>query len=254
MRRKILLRTGIVLLVLGGLLTALFLMIQHEPEFYRNKEIPPGPLRTEQSRDCEARLITLLNDIADGADTWQATLTEAQINSYLQERFIQSGLAGMMLKGISEPRVSIDDDVIRLGFRYGTPPWSTVVSVDLRVWQAPKETNVVALEIVSLRAGMIPLSSKFLMDQLTTIVRTGNRDIEVDWYRHEGNLVALLRFNGPKQRSSNQLETLTVGQGKITIAGRSLNALPVKTESPPAAQDAKATPPNRVGNNAVPKK
>ena len=55
--------------------------------------------------------------------------------------------------GISEPRLSLEPDRIRLGFRYGAGPWSTVVSLMIRVWLVPREQNTVALEFESLHSG-----------------------------------------------------------------------------------------------------
>ncbi len=165
--------------------------------------------------------------IKEDRESWQETLTEAQINSYFQERFEQSGVASTMpVKGVHSVRVAIDGDLIRLGFRLGEPPWSTVISVDFQIWkvQIPQENNVVALKLMGVRAGVIPLSSKLLMDQMTGLIRSTNNDIEVSWYRHEGHLVALLRFGGSGRRSTSQLDQLRVHQGKIIIAGHSLNA------------------------------
>lgn len=235
MRRTSLYRFGIGFAAVSGLLTALYLMVRHEPDFYLRKEIPPSELRTRQSFECENKVPALVDAIRSEYDTWQATFTEAQINSYLQERFIQSGVARAMLpEGVSDPRISLEHDTIRLGFRYGTSPWSTVISVDFRIWQAPAEKNVVALQLIGLRAGSVPLTSKFLMHQLTAMVQSQNMDIDVSWHRHEGHLVALLRFNASRPRPTNVLDTLKVGQGKIVISGGSVTAQPKAGPAPTA--------------------
>jgi hypothetical protein len=219
--------------VLGGLLTALYLMVRYEPDFYRQKEIQSGPLRAQQSKEFEGKLYPFVTAISQGHDYWQETFTEAQINSYLQEDFIQSGVAGTMpIKGVSDPRISIEDDILRLGFRYGESPWSTIVNLDFRLWQAPKETNTVALQLVRLRAGLVPLSSKFLMHRVTRLLQSQVKDVEVSWYRHEGHLVALLRFSASRPRPTTQLKQLKVGQDRIIISGRSPNAPPPKIEVP----------------------
>jgi hypothetical protein len=232
MRRKTLIRIAMVLAALGGLLTALYLMLQHEPAFYRQKEIQPGALRKKQAGECENYIWNLLSAIdhkdegRDDHDAWGATFTEAQLNSYFQERFEQSGFHAVMpVKGVHSFRVAIDDDVVRLGFRLGEPPWSSVVSVDFKIWQVPNETNVIALQLLGVRAGMIPLSSKLLMDKLTALARAANSDTEVSWYRHDGYLVALLRFGATHPRQGNNLDELRVSQGRILLSGHSLNGL-----------------------------
>jgi hypothetical protein len=230
MRRKTLIRITLLLAALGGALTAIYLMLRQEPDFYRHKEIQAGTLRTKQAGECESSIWNLINAIKDERDDhdgWQATFTEAQLNSYFQERFEQSGFAGTMpVKGVHGFRVAIDDDIVRLGFRFGEPPWSSVVSVDFKIWQVPNETNVVALQLLGVRAGMVPLSSKLLMDKLTDLIHGASNDIDVSWYRHEGYLVALLRFGSSRPRQANQLEQLRVTQGRLVISGHSLNGMP----------------------------
>jgi hypothetical protein len=49
--------------------------------------------------------------------------------------------------------------------------WSTVISISFRVWVAPKEANVVVLELQSLYAGALPISAQSLLDQLAELKR-----------------------------------------------------------------------------------
>ena len=70
----------------------------------------------------------------------QSRFTEQQINGYLNEGFVQSGLSDRILpEGISEPRVLLEPDKVRLAFRYGSGPWSTVVTLDFHVWLSRHE-------------------------------------------------------------------------------------------------------------------
>ena len=61
----------------------------------------------------------------------------------------------MLPKGFHSPRVAIDGDRLKLGFRYGEGFWSTVVSVELRVWLVADEVNLMAVEVCDLRAGRL---------------------------------------------------------------------------------------------------
>jgi hypothetical protein len=243
MRRKTLIRLALVVVVLGALLVILAWMLSYEPEFYRQKEIQAGKLRNTQGKEVENAVLNMIAAIQSDGEPWQASFTEAQINSYLQGRFIESGLINTVLPtGVSDPRVAIEGDLIRLGFRYGEPPWSTVVSVDFRVWMAPNETNTVALQLLALRAGMIPMSSKFLMDKVAALVRNSTYDIRLSWYRHEGSLVALLQF-GENRVRSNQLGQLQVADGKLIIAGRSPTSPAAKNNPAPASPKVGASEP-----------
>jgi hypothetical protein len=219
MRRKSLLVIGILFLVGSGILAGLIGLVVYEPAYYRERETEPGEVRSRNSKVFSQTLSRLYGEIMADRPSWQATFTEAQINSYLADKFVTSHLDKILLpEGVSDPRIAIDREVIHLGFRYGTPPWSTIMSVDLRVWMAPGESNVVLLQVLGIRAGALPISSKMLIEKAAEAVRNQYRDLEITWHRHEGRMTALLRFNSSRQRT--QLQKLQVGQGMLQIAGR----------------------------------
>ncbi len=231
MRRKTLVRAGIVVATLAGLLVVVYFLLRYEPDFYRSRLIPESDLRSKQAATCEGALFALGAGLSD-KDEFQVSITEAEINSYLQDRFIKSNVQNTVLpRGVTDPRIAIDGDLIRMGFRYGQSPWSTIISVDFKVWRAPKETNVIALQLIGLRAGLIPLSSKFLMDKVADLVQGQSNDIEVSWYRHDGYLVALLRLGASKQRE-HPLEQLHVSEGRIVIASHATSTAPPRSEPP----------------------
>src|SRR5262245_25629721 len=194
MRRKsVLMAVGV--LVLAGLviLGVLALLARHTPRFYDRASVPAGKLRQDQSKSCFQEFGQLFNAIKNHYPSWHVTFTEAQLNSFFEEEFLTSGIAKRLLpEGVTAPRVVIEQDKIRLAFRYGTPPWSTIISVDMRVWLAPKERNVVVLELQSLHAGSLPISAQSLLEQLSAMIR--RHGIDVTWYRHNGNPTAVLRF------------------------------------------------------------
>ena len=228
-RKSLLLAIGIVLLVVGGVGAALVLLVRHEPEFYRRGALPPGPARIEHNKAFMTECGHLISSIASREPKWYATFTDAQINSYFDEEFLVSGTDKTFLPdGISAPRVAIEPDKIRLAFRYGQGTWSTIVSIDLRVWLAKKEPNVVALELQALHAGSLPISSQSLLEHINEGCQRKN--IDVKWYRHNGNPVALLKFQSDGPRPTVQLSQLELRPGLLVIGGRSI-ALGVLTHA-----------------------
>src|SRR5262245_40325882 len=185
MRRKsFFLGLGIVVLLSGSVGSVLAFLVRHKPQVYRQYQPPEGPERKERSDEFLAESVHLTEDILNKRH-WQARFTAEQINSYLQEGFLQSGMGEKSLpEGISEPRVAIEKEKIRLAFRYGNESWSTVISIDLRVWLAPRESNVVVLELQALRAGSLPISAQSLLDRVAEAARQHN--MELTWYRHKG--------------------------------------------------------------------
>src|SRR6266446_476164 len=147
-RPIILLSIGIALLTGIGL-TVLALVLKHEPGFYRRAAVPTGPERKQLSTACLGRFTELIGCLKDGSGDWEIKISQGQFNSYFDEDFIRLGDADALRRnGISEPRLAVEGDRIRLGFRYGSGLWSTVVSYDLRIWLAPRDVNVVAVEIL----------------------------------------------------------------------------------------------------------
>jgi hypothetical protein len=228
-RRSVLLGIALFVLLAVGTGAVLLLLLHHEPDFYQRIAQPPGQERQKHSEEFTAKCTSLLNGMINNRE-WEERFTEAQINSYLDEDFIRSGIHERMLpEGISQPRVSIAPDKVRLAFRYGSAPWcSTIVSIDFRVWlptQSP-ELNVVALELQGLHAGSLPISAQSLLERISDAAR--RQDIEVTWYRHEGNPVALLRLQANQPRPTVRLEKIQLYDGLLILGGHSVEAAPLR--------------------------
>ncbi len=225
-RKSILLGAALLALLAGAVSTALALLVRHEPEFYHSAFLPPGPERKKQSDDFQSKCMSLINGITNDR-SWEERFSDAQINSYLDEGFIRSGINDRMLpEGINQPRISFGPGTVRLAFRYGGGSWcSTVVSIDFRVWLC-KETNVVALELQALRAGSLPITAQSLLERVSEAAR--RQDIEVTWYRHDGNPVALLRFQANQPRPTVRLRRLELKEGELVIGGTSVEAEPLR--------------------------
>src|SRR5216684_1926808 len=195
--KSVILAVGIVLLLLGGTGTGLVLLVRHEPAFYVRAAVPPGEYRMECSADFIREFSKKLIDGIVNKSQWNARFTDEQINSYFAEDFItKHNVENPLPEGVRDPRVALESDIIRLGFRYGKGSWSTVISLDLHVWLVRKEPNVVALEFKALHAGALPISAQSILERVTEMAQQQN--IEVTWYRHQGHPVVLLRFEADR--------------------------------------------------------
>jgi hypothetical protein len=212
------------ILLLAALGSVLLLLILHEPGFYARAAVAPGPTRQEDSRVCFSKFFKLGNCWVDGHGNWDVKFKQTELNSFFEEEFVRLGDAEILKRhGISEPRVVLEKDRIRLAFRYGTKPWSTIFSIDFKVWLAPNDVNVVAVEILGRHFGALPVSAQSLCEVLSELGRQKN--IEVTWYRHNNHPVALLRFQVERTRPTAQLLRLSVDDnGTLVIGGRSLDS------------------------------
>jgi hypothetical protein len=217
-RKSVFFTAASALLVFGGGGT-LALLVFHEPSFYLRAVPDPGVERKQRSGRFIQEFVRFTQDVRHYAE-WSATFDEACINSYFEEQFVQSGVAERVLPDkVSAPRIAIEPDRLRLGFRYGRGALSTVISIDMGIWLVNKEPNVIALELRGLRAGALPISAQSLLEQLSEVARQSH--IDVTWYRYQGNPVALLRFQPSQDRPSIRFEQLAFGDRSIGIRGRS---------------------------------
>jgi hypothetical protein len=227
-RRSFLVALGLFALLACAAGTALVLLVRHEPRVYLEAEVRPGADRKKLSQDFLREFTGVLSSVRGEGD-WYGHFTQEQINSYLDEGFVQSRLGGLLPDGISEPRVTIEQDQLRLAFRYGSGFWSTVISIDLNIWLPRREPNVVALKLEGFHAGALPISAQSLLERIADVLR--RQDIEVTLYRlpQTGNPVALLRFQANQPRPTVRLEQLELRQGELVIGGRSNDLAALRT-------------------------
>ncbi|MCS6976579.1 MAG: hypothetical protein NZM31_06160 [Gemmatales bacterium] len=219
-RKSFLVTLGLIVLLGAVVLTVVVWLLSCEPELYVQAEMPAGPDRVRLSQEFEKRAFDLFNEIQN-EDDWEAEFTEQQINSWLAEDFVESNLARQLPEQISEPRVALRPGKLFLAFRYGGPDFNTVVSLEGKVWIAPREPNTLALEIESFKAGAIPLSPRFLQQELTEGARQNN--IDVQWYRKDGHPVAVFRLQADRRDPGVQLRELELKDGALRVKGRSLD-------------------------------
>jgi hypothetical protein len=228
-RRSVLFGIAILLFLAGTALTTLVILLQHEPTFYRRAALPPGPERRSLCLVFASRAATLQGRISNKSASWDETFSEEQLNSFFEEGLRDESVLRdnkihfTLPENVTDPRVVFEADRIRLGFRYHIGRFSTVVSIAMRVWVTKAEPNVVALEIQGMRAGALPISAQSILERMSASAESNN--IKLSWYRHDGNPVAIMRFQG-EQREEVKLENFDSHPGKLFIKGGSLERGP----------------------------
>jgi hypothetical protein len=231
-RKPVLLALGllIVLLAVGALIVGL--MLKHQPTFYRDLEMQPGMARQQKSAEFQNMFFDLMNRIKN-RDSWHVVCTAEQLNSYFQEDFVRSaGGDANLPEGCRDLRVVIGPNHLRLACRYGDGLWSTVITLDLKLWLVAKELNMLAVEIQGLKAGALPLSPQILLDSMTEAAR--NAGMEVTWYRHEGNPVAILRYQPNQPRPTLVVHRFELQEGQVVIVGGSPDSTSARAAGPAA--------------------
>lgn len=227
-RRRQLIFTILILIgTLAIVLTSLGYLVKREPAYYTNA-IAPGTADSTLAPQVMTRFGDLKNDIRAKPE-WGASFTSEELNAFFREAFnSDSGLVNVLPEGFHDPRLHIDGDRISLAMRYGDGFWSTVFSVELRGWLLKDETNSIAIEIVGIWAGGLPLGTQSVLDWVSEVARDAN--IVVTWYRNEGHPVGVFHFYADQAHPTTQIRRFKIEDGKVSIAGRSLlNMAPMPT-------------------------
>jgi hypothetical protein len=218
-RRTVLISLALLVGTVCSVLGSVGYAVKREPDFYARNPCPADWDTREKAAKLVTRAQDLMNDVVSKRE-WGDTFTADDLNCFFVEGMGRKGtLASMLPERYHSPRVAIDGDRLKLGFRYGEGFWSTVISLELRVWLVENETNLVAVEVCELRAGGVPFGSQSILDWIAESARAWN--VEVTWYRHKSNPVGLFRFYANQPRPSSQILTLEVKDGTFTVAGRS---------------------------------
>jgi hypothetical protein len=228
-RRRVLLAALIVLLAFAAVVGGLGLLVKQEPAFYA----VGSPADEIEDDYVASRVLTrfgdLKNDIRSRSD-WAASFSAGELNAFLRQNLDDGGLLAKLLPaGSHSPRVAIDGDLIKIAVRYGEEFWSSVVSVELRVWLVKDEVNTVAVELVGVRSGALPIEPQWLVSLDAIAEKAQDSNVDVTWYRHDGHLVGLFRFYADQPRPTTQIRTVKVADGRVTLAGRTVTdaALPI---------------------------
>ncbi len=220
-RKRFLLSLGMVLLFLGAAFGTLLVLLKHEPTFYRASTIAESDERSALSSEFVSRFYSnLMNSIYNRYPDWWEVLTTEQINAFLQQDFQNSyGGDNNLPDGFHDLRVQVEEGKLRIGCRYGKGFWSTVLSIEVKMWLVANEVNLIGIELVNLRAGGLPVSRQIILDFITETARRSN--IEVKWFHRKENLVAILKLQADQIRPTIQIQRFELQPGKIVIVGRS---------------------------------
>jgi hypothetical protein len=176
-RKRLGLITVCLLAALGAGGGAMMWGLHQVPDFYeRELTARPDPVvRKEAARQLVQRTLHLVDDIKH-SDEWAQEFDQEHVNSWLAEE-LHTKYARVVPKGVSEPRVKFVPDAVLIAFRLEQKNWNGVISLRLRPWVA--EPNQLAVEVVSVRAGLVRIPIDHLFEHIS-------RQFEEENYREPG--------------------------------------------------------------------
>ncbi len=203
--------------LLAGFLTggaALYVALFRAPAFYTaalHADVEPEMRKTQAKRFVQTTL-----QLVDGIrheSHWKEEFTEEQVNSWIAEE-LHDKYAEWLPHGVSHPRVQFESDSLSIAFQVQRTLWSGVVSVRLKPWVA--EPNQLAVEVQSVRAGLIPIPLDDILAEISAELEgIGWR---LHWKQLRGNDVLVVNLS---RESGDQpvLESVHVSSKVLTISG-----------------------------------
>jgi hypothetical protein len=182
------------------------------------------------SRELESRATALYSDVKQQGQ-WKALFTAEQINGWLATQ-LASEQNHDLPANVRDPRVAINKDTITLGFRTNSGGVDTVVTVDASVFLT--DEGAVGIQLVSVRAGALPLPVMRLADQLADACT--KLKLPVRWTQQNGKPVALVELHGDADADKTQffIDSIKLGESELYVAGHTELASTVAMRSKPA--------------------
>jgi hypothetical protein len=201
--------TALLVALLGG---AYYAAQQVRPFYEQALRIEPEVLQ-RGSRELESRATALYSD-AQQTGRWQALFTAEQINGWLATQLAQNseGTDSALPRNIRDPRVAIARDVLTLGFRTSSGGVETVISVDASA--SLTDNGAVAVRLISVRAGALPLPVLQLADELASACQ--KLKLPVRWTRQDGKPVALVEIQSSEPV---YVDAIQLDDGQLYVAG-----------------------------------
>lgn len=202
--------TGLSLLAAG-----VIAMLGRGPDYYGQIDALSDEDRTAESRQFVQQSSAVFNQV-ENEPAWSGEFRESQVNAWLAGDFERKH-GNLLPRGISDPRVSFENGCVALAFQLQRGPVTTVVSASGRVWLP--ESNFVAIELESVRAGVIPMPAGYVIQTISSAAKSAG--LEIEWKQHDGNPVALLRLGSADDNAAIRVDQVEIKDGLLRVAGHS---------------------------------
>ncbi len=190
---------------------------QQVPEFYVQALAAPRETQAAAGQELERQALSL-NSQVRRPGRWEARFTQDQINGWLAVDLPEK-FPGSLPGGVSEPRVAVSPDQVQLAVKWQQGSTSAVLSAagEIRLTQQPNE---VAIRILSVRAGALPVPLARFLDEIAN--RASSSGLPLEWTEVEGDPVALIKLPLEREEFRGKqllVEELRLEEGAIVVAG-----------------------------------
>jgi len=206
------------LLILSTLVAVpalIWVSLTHQPHFYRAIVQVPRAQQAEKARQFVAQSLQLRNDIIN-EPSWEAIFSDEEVNAWLAKDLVTE-FADQVPPEVHEPRIVFGLDRITLAFELDQGPIRSVIWVVARP-RVP-EPNVLELTFEKIRAGVLPVPSERVIEQIVEQAHAHGLDVRREDV--EGLPVLVFQYKPNSEREDVLLEQVQIREGQIRLAGRS---------------------------------
>ncbi len=191
---------------------------QRIPDFYA-QVLPAGhPQAKIDGQQFERNLIRLQNS-ARQRKPWRVEISQDQVNGWLANDLPQK-FPNSIPRQVMEPRAVFDQNEVKLAFRYQTNGIEGIIVLTADVFCTDQQ-NEIAVEIKSVRAGIIPLPVGPWIDKVTDSLRQAG--IPLFWTTTSDSPVAVFSIPEHLSVKGNNwqvvIEAIELSPEKLLIAG-----------------------------------
>jgi hypothetical protein len=228
------LAVAIVLAIVAGVsLWGVYQASQQVPEFYVQALAAPRETQAAAGQELEKQALSLNSQVRRPGH-WEARFTQDQINGWLAVD-LPTKFPGSLPGGVSEPRVAVSPDQIQLAVKWQQGSTSAVLSAMGEIYLTA-EPNQVAVRILSVKAGVLPVPLARFLDEIAN--RAASSGLPLEWTEIEGDPVALITLPLEREEFRGKqllVEELRLEEGAIVVAGKTDDGSLMTTQ--PSASD-----------------
>ncbi len=203
------------LIILGIGAGSLFWASKQVPDFYEEAiqvEVDPE-VRQESAKKFVQQTIQFVEEVKS-SDEWSQEFTQHQINSWLIEDFPKK-YAKQIPNNISNPRVSLTEETVQLGFKLEHPKYNGVISFRLKPFVT--KDHQLAIEIESIRAGLLPVPLDEVLERAKKHLPA--KKWQLEWSHKNGHDVVIINLTD-STKEHPQLDSIEIVQKAIRISGQ----------------------------------
>lgn len=193
---------------------------QREPDFYKVALELEKQTLAEQGIAFERQVLDLQNN-ARTMRQWQAVFTDDQINGWLASDFPEK-FPGALPHSVSDPRVGIDKNALRVAFRFNSGRIKGIVQAEVDAF-CTDVPGQIAIRIKKVSSGWVPIPVNSIADRISAALR--RLGAQVEWSEIDSDPVALIEIPADKVRIGDKrvtIESIQLLENKLVLIGKSV--------------------------------